>query len=183
MAVREVIRMGHPTLRLKAKALTKEEILSKETKEFVQDLMETMEDYEGIGIAAPQVGVSKQLAIIGVPDDNPRYPDAPPSKIYVVINPKISVLDETLQGYWEGCLSVPGLRGHVERPRKIRLDFMDLEARQNTIILEGFLATVFQHELDHLDGVLYIDRIKDTKKLSYNEEFAQFYGDDEDEID
>jgi peptide deformylase len=184
MAVREVIRMGHPTLREKARPLSKEEILSKDTKQLVQDLFETMDEYEGIGIAAPQVGVAIQLAIIGIAEENPRYPDQAASKTYIVINPTITVLDETTQGFWEGCLSVPGLRGYVERPRKIRIDFLDMDARLNTIILEGFLSTVFQHELDHLTGTLYVDRIKDKTKLAFNEEYAKFIAQDDDqEID
>lgn len=182
MPVREVIRMGHPTLRVKTTPFTKEEILSKETQDLIEDMFETMDDYDGIGLAAPQIDVPRQLAIVGVPVDSDRYPDAPESEQFVIINPVVTVIDETPQGFWEGCLSVPGLRGFVERPRKVKIEYLDEEANEQVIEVENFLATVFQHELDHLDGILYIDRISDTKKLSYNEEFDKFLApNDEDE--
>jgi len=179
MAVKKVIRMGHPVLRQTAAPLTDEEIRSSETKDLVQDLLETMAAEDGIGIAAPQIGVSKQVALVGVPEDSERYPDADETPLYVVINPKIKFLDETPQGFWEGCLSVPGLRGYVERPRKIQVDFKNLEGEDQSLVLEDFDATVFQHELDHLFGVLYVDRIKDSKQLMYTEEFVEFYAKEE----
>ncbi|MBK22470.1 MAG: peptide deformylase [Halobacteriovorax sp.] len=179
MAVKKVIRMGHPVLRQTAAPLTDEEIGSPETKELVQDLLDTMAAEDGIGIAAPQIGISKQVALVGVPEDSERYPDAEETPLYVVINPKIKFLDETPQGFWEGCLSVPGLRGYVERPRKIQVDFKNLEGEEQTLVLEDFDATVFQHELDHLFGVLYVDRIKDSKQLMYTEEFVEFYAKEE----
>ena len=95
----------------------------------------------------------------------------------IVINPKLTILDEEQQGYWEGCLSVPGLRGFVKRPRKIKVEFVDIEMEKQVLTLEGFLATVFQHELDHLFGRLYIDHIEDKTLLTYEEEFYQFYSD------
>ncbi len=179
MAVKKVIRMGHPVLRQTAAPLTDEEILSPETKELVQDLLDTMAAEDGIGIAAPQIGISKQVALVGVPEDSERYPDANETPLYVVINPKIKFLDETPQGFWEGCLSVPGLRGYVERPSKIQVDFKNLDGKEQSLVLEDFDATVFQHELDHLFGVLYVDRIKDSKQLMYTEEFAEFHAEEE----
>lgn len=182
MARRNVIRMGHPLLRELAKPLSKEEILH--SSELIQDLFDTMAEEKGIGIAAPQIGVSLQVAIIALPKENPRYPEIEESDTYIIFNPEITILDETSQGYWEGCLSVPGLRGFVERPRKIRLDYLDQEAQAHQIELEGFLATVFQHELDHLFGILYVDRITDKSKLSFIEEFVQFHSENEEnEID
>ena len=183
MGAKRVIRMGHPTLRLKAKSLSKEEILSDETRDLVQDLIDTMEVEDGIGIAAPQINISKQVAIICVPDNSPRYPGSTPSGLNVIINPKITILDDELQGFWEGCLSVPGLRGFVKRPRKVQIDYLDLEAKEQTIIAENFLATVYQHELDHLFGHLYIDKVSDPSKLSYNEEFVQFWANDAQNIE
>ena len=171
MAIRKVARMGHPVLRLKARELTREEILSPEIRRFVQDLFDTMEEYGGIGIAAPQVHESISLAIIDYQEDEEN--PVPPT---VVVNPKITVLDETRQGYWEGCLSVPEIRGLVYRPRKIRVDFKDLEAKDRSIVAEGFLATVFQHELDHLGGVLFVDRIEygpGTSPIAFTEEYVK----------
>lgn len=183
MAIKKVIRMGHPTLRIKAQPLTKSEITDQATKELVQDMFDTMQAENGIGIAAPQIGPSKQVAIVGIPSESSRYPDAEETDLIVVINPTITVLDETLQGCWEGCLSVPGLRGFVERPRCVQIDFTDLNGEQHSIVAEDFLATVFQHELDHLEGILYVDRIKDTTKLCYNEEFVEHWGPQEGDDD
>lgn len=175
MSIKKVMRMGNPILRQCAQTLSKEEILAESTQKLVQDLLETMEVEQGIGIAAPQIGVSKQVAIVGIPEENSRYPQSESSPLVVVINPVITILDDTTQGFWEGCLSVPGLRGYVERPRKVQIDYMDLNAQPQTIIAEGFLATVFQHELDHLFGKLYVDRITDLTKLSYMEEFIEYW--------
>jgi peptide deformylase len=153
MAIRKVARMGHPVLRQVARQLTPKEILSDDTRLLVRDLIETMEEYGGIGIAAPQVHESLAVAIIDFQDDHPRYQketkgnDQEPVPLTVVINPKITVLDETPQSYWEGCLSVPEIRGLVKRPRKVRIDFLDINAKPKSITAEGFLATVFQHEL------------------------------------
>lgn len=174
MAIREVTRMGNPVLRKEAEDLTPEEILSAETKELLQDMYDTMKAESGIGIAAPQIGVSKKVALIAVPEESERYPEAEESPMLYIFNPKITVLDEELQGFWEGCLSVPGLRGFVERPRKVQIDFLDINANQQSIVIEGFLATVFQHELDHLFGKLYVDRITNMSKLTFNEEFSKY---------
>lgn len=184
MALREVIRMGNPILRQVAQAVTREEILSSDFKILIKDMFDTMAEEDGIGIAAPQIGISKKVAIVGVPKDNPRYlevemdeDDEDDFDVVVVVNPKITVLDDSTMGFWEGCLSVPGLRGYVERPSKIRVDFMDLDGEEQTLEVEGFGAIVFQHELDHLDGVLYVDRVKDNK-LSFNDEYMQFHADE-----
>ncbi len=179
MAIKKVLRMGHPILRLKAAPLGREEILSQETQQLFQDMLDTMKAEEGIGIAAPQIGVSKQVALIGIAKDNSRYPEAPEYDLLFVINPVIKVLDEQREGYWEGCLSVPGLRGFVERPRKIQVDFDDAEGESRSLVAEGFMATVFQHEIDHLAGTLYIDKVTDPTKLSYLEEFAEYLAPDQ----
>ncbi|MBU6153547.1 MAG: peptide deformylase [Bdellovibrionales bacterium] len=169
MAIRKIARIGTPVLRKKVRELSPSEITSEETKKLLHDMFDTLEDYEGIGLAAPQIYESIALAII-------HYPQNEDPKI--VFNPKISVLDETLQGFWEGCLSVPELRGFVERPRKVRIDYLDETARAKSIVVEGFPATVFQHELDHLFGVLYIDRIKNVPggtPLCFTEEYARYH--------
>ena len=121
-------------------------------------------------MAAPQIGVSKQLAIIKLSEVSDRYPDMEDSEAFVVFNPKLSVVDDNEQGFWEGCLSVPGLRGFVERPRSVRIDFLDESANSRSLEVEDFLATVFQHELDHLEGTLYLDRMKDITTLMFEEE-------------
>lgn len=174
MAIRKIARMGNPVLRQKARALSKEEILSPATRQLVSDMLETLHDVGGIGLAAPQVHESVQLALIEFQADNSRYPDMGDQPLLVLFNPKISILDETPQQFWEGCLSVPDLRGLVARPRKIRVEYMNENAEPKAIEAEGFLATVFQHELDHLDGKLYIDKLVSTEKLVFLEEFRKF---------
>ena len=162
--------MGNPLLREQAILFEPEEISSVETQELLKDMWETMDEYGGVGLAAPQIGVSKQLAVIRIEEDNERYPEAEKTEEIVIFNPTITYLDETLQSFWEGCLSVPGLRGIVFRPRKVQLDFLDESATKKTLIAKDFLATVFQHELDHLSGKLFIDRVDDITTLSFEDE-------------
>ena len=173
--------MGNPLLRLEAKTFTLEEILSEETEILLRDMWDSLEEAGGIGLAAPQIGISKQLAIIKLSEESDRYPDMETSEAYIIFNPKITVLDKEKQGFWEGCLSVPGLRGYVERPRKVKIDFLDENAKERTIEVEDFLATVFQHELDHLIGMLYVDRMEDVSSLMYEDEMI-FQEVDEEEI-
>ena len=170
MTVRKVIKMGNPLLREVAKEFTKDEILSGDMQDLITDMWDTMYAYDGIGLAAPQIGLSRQLAVIHLEEDSERYPDLVESKKFIIFNPSITVLDETKQEFWEGCLSVPGLRGPVSRPRKIKVDYLDENAKENSIELEDFLATVFQHELDHLFGKLFVDRMEDISLLAYEEE-------------
>lgn len=133
-------------------------------------MYETMKAADGIGLAAPQVGVLKRLVIVGF-DRSARYPDLKDGiQQRVLINPEITALESKTEGYWEGCLSVPGMRGYVERPRKIRLKFFDENEEQHDEVIEGFDAVVYQHECDHLDGVLYIDRLKDPRLFGFNDE-------------
>tara|TARA_B100001029_G_scaffold16622_1_gene11126 strand:+ start:402 stop:929 length:528 start_codon:yes stop_codon:yes gene_type:complete len=173
--------MGNPLLREEAKPFTFEEILSEDTEILLKDMWDSLEEAGGIGLAAPQIGISKQLAIIKLSEESDRYPDMETSEAYIIFNPKITVLDKEKQGFWEGCLSVPGLRGYVERPRKVKIDFLDENAKERTIEVEDFLATVFQHELDHLIGMLYVDRMEDVSNLMYEDEMI-FQEVDEEEI-
>ena len=174
MAIREVIKMGHPTLRLKAKELTEAEVKSKWFSALLEDMRDTMNSLGGIGIAAPQINESFQVAIIHLPEDSQRYPELESTSEYIIVNPKITILNDEVQTFWEGCLSVPGLRGQVTRPSKIRIDYYDTDFKEQSIELEEFLATVFQHELDHLFGVLYVDKVVNNS-LMYEEEFVHFH--------
>ena len=164
--------MGNPLLREVAKDFSVEEIKNSETQLLLEDMWDSLAAAGGIGLAAPQIGISKQLAVIKLTEESDRYPDMEDSEAFIIFNPKITVLDKTEQGFWEGCLSVPGLRGFVERPRKIRVDFLDESAKPRSIEVEDFLATVFQHELDHLVGKLYVDRIKDITTLMFEDEMV-----------
>ena len=172
MSVKEILKMGNPLLREVAEDFSVEEIKNSETQLLLEDMWHSLAAAGGIGLAAPQIGISKQLAVIKLTEESDRYPDMEDSEAFVIFNPKITVLDKTEQGFWEGCLSVPGLRGFVERPRKIRVDFLDENAKPRSIEVEDFLATVFQHELDHLVGKLYVDRIKDITTLMFEDEMV-----------
>jgi peptide deformylase len=166
--------MGHPILRQKAREVPKTFLKTDEFGQLISDFYDSMKFYGGIGIAAPQLGVDLSIALIELSAQN-RYGEEVHLPLTVFINPKIHILTSETQGFWEGCLSVPGLRGFVERPSRIKVEYVDVHGVEQEIIAEGFLATVLQHELDHLEGVLYIDRIKDTKLLSFQEEFEQFF--------
>lgn len=183
MSVMKIIRMGHPTLRETAAPYPVEKIGSGEFKRLVEDMRETMYSAGGIGLAAPQVDVPFQIAVIEVPEEGTRYGDTPALPFSVYVNPEITVLDDEHAGYWEGCLSVPGLMGFVERPQRIRVDYIDDQGAPASIEASGFLATVFQHEFDHLYGTLYVDRIKDPKLLMFDEEFRQYHAGGEPELE
>ncbi|MFW6093038.1 MAG: peptide deformylase [Pseudomonadota bacterium] len=172
MTVRRILRMGHPILRQRARPLREAEIGSPQTRGLVEDMIETLHHAGGIGLAAPQVGEPIRLAIIEIGDAESRYGDIPQMPLTVFVNPELEVLDPARAGYWEGCLSVPGLRGFVERPQHVRVTARDLAGAPVELELRGFLATVFQHEFDHLDGRLYIDRMDDLRKLVFEEELA-----------
>ncbi|MCK6593661.1 MAG: peptide deformylase [Bacteriovoracaceae bacterium] len=174
MAAQTVIRMGHPTLRKTADHISEGEFHTQEFKSLLVDLYDTMKKEGGIGIAAPQINISKSVALIELPEFSERYGQLPVTGLITIINPQIEFLTDDKQGFWEGCLSVPGLRGFVERPNKIRVQFQDENYQLRSLEVEGFLATVFQHELDHLFGKLFIDRLKDPSMLSYLAEFDQF---------
>ena len=174
MAVRKVVRMGDPILRRPADPLDPKAIGSDALNRLIADMVDTLHDYGGIGLAAPQIGESLRLAIVEIPESGSRYGDVPGLPLTVFINPTITVLGDEIGGFWEGCLSVPGLRGYVERPQHVQVDYLDIEAGRQSIELDGFLATVFQHEFDHLDGKLYVDRMTDSRLLAFEEEYMRY---------
>lgn len=174
MAVRKIIRMGHPTLRQVAREVSDAEIGSEELQRLIDDMIDTLHDYGGIGLAAPQINEPIRLAIIEIPGGPTRYGELPALPLSVFINPQIRIIDPAPAGYWEGCLSVPGLRGFVERPQHVSVHARDQHGAPMELELTGFAATVFQHEFDHLDGKLYIDRITDTTRLAFEEEFGRY---------
>ncbi len=171
--IRPICRMGNPILRIMAQKVSPEMIKSDDIAQLIVDMKDSMGHYGGIGIAAPQIGVSLQICIIELEGLN-RYGQEINLPFTVFINPTIQVLGEDKKGYWEGCLSVPGLRGFVERPQHILVRYLDQNGLERELEARGFLATVVQHELDHLFGKLYIDRLKDPALLTYQEEFEQF---------
>ena len=173
MAVREVLRMGHPVLRQVAAPV--ERLGTPELARLVQDMKDTMAHEDGAGLAAPQIGESVRVVIFGV-SANPRYPDAEEVPFTVLVNPVIEFLTEETEEGWEGCLSVPGLRGAVPRRTRLRYRGFDEAGRPIDRVAEGFHARVVQHECDHLDGILYPMRMPDMSRFGFTEEL--FPGDD-----
>lgn len=168
MAARKVLRLGDPVLRKISQAITEDETKTKEFKKLIKDMFDTMKFENGVGLAAPQIGVLKRLVVVGV-ENSERYPGTPDIEERILINPVITALAPPGAGFWEGCLSVPGMRGLVERPNKIKIEWYDEKWNHHSEIVEGYRAIVFQHECDHLDGVLYVDRLKDIKLFGYTD--------------
>jgi len=164
MSVREILKMGDP--RLLRIAAPVERFATAELRELVADMFETMRSVNGAGLAAPQIGVDLQLVIFGF-NRNDRYPDAPPVPETVLLNPVIEPLGDAIEEGWEGCLSVPGLRGVVPRFARIRYRGVDVDGRAIEREAEGFHARVVQHECDHLVGTLYPMRIRDFSRFGF----------------
>jgi len=169
MAVREVLKMGDPRLLQVAQPVA--DFDTPALRALVADMRDTMAALDGAGLAAPQIGVLQRVVIFGV-QANPRYPDVEPVPETVLINPEIEVLDETPAGGWEGCLSIPGMRGFVERPAAVRYRGYDTAGRPVGCDAAGFHARVVQHECDHLDGILYPLRITDLRLFGFESALA-----------
>ena len=165
MAVLKVAHLGHPVLRQVAEPVPPEGIGAPEIQRLIDDMFETMEDHDGAGLAAPQVRVSTRIVIYGV-EENPRYPDAEAVPATVLINPRITPIGHDVDEDWEGCLSVPELRGKVPRHTRVRVEAHGRDGRPLRFTAEGFHARVVQHECDHLDGKMFVDRVTDTSTLS-----------------
>jgi peptide deformylase len=173
MAILKVARMGHPILREVAKEVSSAEIATPAFQEFVDSMIDTMREYDGAGLAAPQVHVSQRVVVMELAN-NPRYPDVESMPLSVVINPRIHFLSERRIEIVEGCLSIPDLRGVVSRIAEIELEALDRNGEPMRVRFAGFQAAVVQHECDHLDGVLYLDRVTDTRTLSFVREFERY---------
>jgi peptide deformylase len=167
MTVRAVLRMGDPRLLEVARPLT--EFDTPELHALLADMQETMAALDGAGLAAPQIGVGLQVVIFGV-DRNPRYPDAEPVPRTVLINPELTPLSDEMEEGWEGCLSVPGMRGLVPRYKHLRYRGFDANGNPIDRSVSGFHARVVQHECDHLAGILYPMRIRDMRSFGFTEE-------------
>ena len=167
MAVRTVLRMGHPLLLQVAAPV--ERFGTAELRQLVADMDDTMRALNGAGIAAPQIGVSLRAVIFEV-TSNPRYPQAEPVPYTVLLNPVLDPLGNERDEAWEGCLSVPGLRGIVARHTKLRYRGFDLDGRPVDRTVTGFHARVVQHEVDHLDGILYPMRVADLRSFGFEDE-------------
>jgi peptide deformylase len=176
MPILKVAQLGHPVLRRVSKDVPEDRIRTPDFQRFIDDMIETMREYEGVGLAAPQVHVSWRVATIEV-NFNPRYPTAPSVPLTVIINPEITPLgtDADREEDWEGCLSVPALRGKAPRYKALDLRALDSEGKPLTLRAEGFFARVIQHEVDHLDGRVYLDRMTDLRTLTHLTEFSRYW--------
>jgi peptide deformylase len=166
MAIRPILKMGDP--RLLEPSLPVTEFGTTSLKILVDDMFDTMRAYNGAGLAAPQIAEPLQVVIFGF-EKNQRYPDAPPVPETVLINPEIIALDEETENGWEGCLSVPGLRGEVPRFRTIRYTGYTMDGDRIDRVAEGFHARVVQHECDHLQGILYPTKINDLRRFGFTD--------------
>ena len=169
MSILKVSRLGHPVLRMEAQRVSPERLASPAMQKLIDDMMETMVEYYGVGLAAPQIHESLAIAVI---ESHGARGDIP---MTVLVNPDVTVLDEELIEDWEGCLSVPDFRGRVPRWRKLRVDALDRNGKKFQLTAEGFFARVIQHEFDHLLGKVYLDRMRDLKTLSHLAEFQRYW--------
>ena len=173
MAILKVARLGHPVLRRVADPVPPEALGAADTQRLIDDMLETMAEYDGVGLAAPQVHVSQRLVVYGVAA-NPRYPDAPPIPLTVLVNPRITPVGDEQEQDWEGCLSIPDLRGRVPRWACLRVEAQGRDGETLRYTAEGFHARILQHELDHLDGKVYVDRMGSMESLAFLSEFQRY---------
>jgi peptide deformylase len=176
VSVRELRTIGDPVLRERARELTGDELRSPEVQALIDDLIETKRALNGAGLAANQVGETVRVAVVEVEPDNPRYPYKPPFPLTLLVNPVLEPLGDDVTEINEGCLSVPGLRGEVTRHLAVRARFQDRDGAERELVVRGLAAGTFQHEVDHLDGVLFVDRA-DPRTLSTWDQFERRQGD------
>jgi peptide deformylase len=169
MAILKVARMGHPVLRRKARALDPTEVRTAPLQKLIDDMIETMQDYAGIGLAGPQVHESLRLFIAGI-----EQPDGS-IRVMPFVNPEVTTLGTATAEDWEGCLSIPDIRGRVVRPEKVIVRALDRRAKPFELELSGYPARVVQHETDHLDGILFLDRMTSFESLTFLEEYSRFW--------
>lgn len=182
MAILKVARLGHPVLRQISETVPPADIKTPQVQQLIDDLIETMIEYDGAGLAAPQVHVSRQIVVFEV-DGNPRYPDADSIPLTVLINPTITPLTLHTDEDWEGCLSVPDLRGKVPRYTQVRVEAYDRKGKRLNYVAKGFEARVVQHECDHLVGKVFLDRMRSMDSLAFTREFARYVAGEEVEGD
>ncbi len=172
--IREIVTVGHPVLRAPTRRVTLDELRLTATQQLIDDLIDTMRDAAGAGIAANQIGEGVRIAVIEVAQ-NTRYPYKPPIPLTVLVNPVLEVVDDEQVIINEGCLSVPGLRGDLSRTVTVRVRFWDRDGNPHDEIKRGLTAGTFQHECDHLDGKIFIDRVTDTTTFTTWDNFDRFH--------
>ncbi|HXU45562.1 MAG TPA: peptide deformylase [Thermoanaerobaculia bacterium] len=175
MAVRPILRLGNPVLRTPARAVDPAELGRGATQDLIDDLIETMRAASGVGIAAPQVGADLQIFLyerhVDEEGSDPGYPDIP---LRVVVNPMVAPTSHGMIYDWEGCLSIPDLRGLVPRYPSVRLRGLDRAGRPIDFAATGFEARIIQHEFDHLNGIVFLDRMRDLRSLAFTDEWHEF---------
>ncbi len=175
MALLKLARLGHPAIRAGADIVNAGECASLGFQSFLEDMVETMRDADGVGLAAPQVHMPQRAIVLEVDPLNPRYPAYPHIPLTILINPKILEHSSETQDDWEGCLSVPDLRARVPRWRRVSIEAIDRNGGTVEFHAEGFLARVLQHEIDHLDGKVFLDRVSDLSTLTHLREYQQYW--------
>jgi peptide deformylase len=177
MSILKVSRMGHPVLRTKVKPVAPGDITSAPIQRLIDDMVQTMIEYHGVGLAAPQVHEELRLFVAQVirDDDEDESGDSARPEVMALINPEITPVGRHIEEDWEGCLSIPDLRGLVPRHRDIKVKAFDRTGKRVEVEATGYMARVIQHETDHLDGVLFLDRMKSFESLSFIEEYARYH--------
>jgi peptide deformylase len=178
VSVRRIRTVGDPVLRTRARELSPEELRSADVQQLIDDMIDTMREANGAGLAANQVGELVRVAVVEVRPGNPRYPYKPPIPLTVIVNPEIEPLDDDVFEVNEGCLSVPDLRGNLRRFVNVRVRYLDRDGEPHEDVRRGLTAGTFQHELDHLDGVLFLDRVEDPTSFATWEQFQLHQRDD-----
>jgi peptide deformylase len=181
MAILKVARMGHPVLRAKAKPIDPADIRSPRIQELIDDMFETMREYQGVGLAAPQVHEGLRLFVAGFapPHDDDEDDERERVPMMALINPEISTVGSATDDDWEGCLSIPDIRGRVPRAKQVLVQAYDRRGKRIELRAGGFTARVIQHETDHLDGVLFFDRMRDFRTLTFLDEFSRYWSGEE----
>jgi peptide deformylase len=174
VTVLPITTVGDPVLRRRAREVADDELTSAEVQAFIDDLIETKRAADGAGLAANQVGDLRRIAVVEVEPGNPRYPYKPPFPLTVLVNPELEPLGDEVFEVNEGCLSVPGLRGTLQRHAAVRVRFLDRVGEQVELVVRGLSAGTFQHEVDHLDGVLFLDRVTDPATFTTWEQFERY---------
>jgi peptide deformylase len=182
MPILKVARMGHPVLRARARAINPADITTPRIQDLIDSMFETMQEYQGVGLAAPQVHVGLRLFVAGFPprraadrDETDEDADNERMPLMTLINPEIKVVGTETADDWEGCLSIPDVRGRVPRALEIEVRAYDRRGRKMTLDVKGFSARVIQHETDHLDGILFFDRMKSLETLTFLEEYSRYW--------
>ena len=174
MSILKVARMGHPVLRAKARPMERGDIKSAIVQKLIDDMLDTMAEYRGVGLAAPQVHEGLRLFIASLDPGE----DGPQAEPHVIINPEIAVVGGDVVEDWEGCLSIPDVRGKVPRAREIKLRALDRHGERIQLTAHDFPARVIQHETDHLDGILFFDRMRSLESLTFLDEYSRYWARD-----